>query len=200
MTVETLEQGKGTKGAQEDVTRALAVAREYAERQDGRKAEAVLRQILTTHPDHPEALHELGVIALRSGQPTVAVPLLRSAAAGAPGLWNYHSNLGVACRAAGRQTEALEAYREALRLNPKSPACHYNVANLLRQIGELTEAEGHYRDALRANPAYHQARITLAEVLRDQGRVTDARRELASIPSTAAEAKAAAELLARLKG
>ena len=43
------------------------------------EAEALYRQILATETEHPDSLHMLGVIAQQSGQPHLAIELIRRA-------------------------------------------------------------------------------------------------------------------------
>lgn len=183
----------------QDVASALVIARDAREHGQLARADAVLRMILVTHPDHPEALHECGLVALQGGQGELAASLLEGAIALKADVWYFHSNLGVAYRTIGRLDSALAAYREALRLAPHSPAGYFNVGNLLRQQGKPAEAMEHYRQALAISAGYQAPRLALGELLAEAGDHEEARRCLSAIPPDAPEAAAAARLLAGFK-
>src|SRR4051794_3002523 len=57
-------------------------------------AEAIYRQILSSHPSHAPALHLLGVIAYQSGETADAIELISRAIAINPNVASFHSNLG----------------------------------------------------------------------------------------------------------
>ncbi len=88
--------------------------------QAGRLAEAerAYRQVLATHPNHPHALHQLGMLAMQARQFDAAITLLRRALQVAPTQPAFHANLGEAYRHAGQPGPAAESYRRALELNP----------------------------------------------------------------------------------
>src|SRR3954471_14271860 len=77
------------------------------------EAEAIYRQVLQAQPDHAEAMHLLGVIALQCGNPQAGVELIERAIAAAPAMAGFYSNLGEGYRALGKLTEAERAYRKA---------------------------------------------------------------------------------------
>src|SRR4051794_11927710 len=74
------------------------------------EAEAIYRQILSLNPDHADALHFLGVIALQAGRWEPAIDLFRRSIAVKPSHGGYHVHLGEALRMAGRIAEAAEAF------------------------------------------------------------------------------------------
>ena len=82
------------------------------------EAESIYRQILNADPDHPGALHLLGVIALQSGKNDHAVEFITKALAIKPDYAEAHSNLGVALQGLGRLDEAIASYHKALAIKP----------------------------------------------------------------------------------
>ena len=58
------------------------------------EAESIYQQILENTPNHPVALHLLGVIAHQVGKNTIAVDLITKALASKPDYSEAHSNLG----------------------------------------------------------------------------------------------------------
>ncbi len=82
------------------------------------EAEAIYRKILAQEPSHPDSLHLLGVIAQQTGQPQIAVDLIRRAIAAQPAIAAFHSNLGLALTDRGELDEAITAFCRALDLQP----------------------------------------------------------------------------------
>src|SRR5437588_388789 len=82
------------------------------------QAEAIYRQILAQAPDHPAALHGLGVLAHQLGRNDAAADLISRAVALIPAnpLWQAH--LAEVYRQLGRMDDAIAAYRRAVALRP----------------------------------------------------------------------------------
>jgi len=137
-------------------------------------AEALYRQILTAQPNHPEALHFLGLIAHQVGRHEVAVELMRHAILLDPNNAFAYSNLGIVCLALGRVDEGLAAFRRALELKPDYPEAHVNLGAALNDQGRSDEAMAAFRRALELKPGYPEARNNLGNALRDRGRLTEA--------------------------
>jgi protein O-GlcNAc transferase len=125
------------------------------------QAEILYRQILAQQPNHADALHNLGAIALHMGHTDSAVDLFRRTIAVLPGYEEAHSNLGIALKEKGQVDEAIAAYRQALALKPDYPQAHNNLGNALLFHGQLTEAIAAFRQAIRLNPSYPDAHSNL---------------------------------------
>ena len=80
------------------------------------QAETLYRRILRSHPEQPDALHLLGVVAHQRGQNAAAEALIRNAIRLSPRVPDYHNNLGNALQAQGKPAEAEDSYRRALGL------------------------------------------------------------------------------------
>src|SRR2546423_10988198 len=80
-------------------------------------AEAIYRRVLTAVPEHPVALHYLGVLAHQFGRHEDAIALIERSVALLP-RGSYYSNLGEAYRAAKRFDNAAAAFRKAIELEP----------------------------------------------------------------------------------
>lgn len=159
---------------------ALALLAEGASHhQAGRlqQAESIYRQALDLHPDHPEALHLLGLLAYRVGQLDKAEALLCRAIRQDAKNPLYHFNLGVVLQKDGRTEEAAESYRKALSLNPNYVEAQNNLGNALRDVGQVQEAIDAYRRALALNPHYVEAHNNLGVAFKEHG---DLDRSLAS--------------------
>jgi len=138
------------------------------------QAEQIYRQILQAHPNHPEALHLLGVVAHQMGNHAAAVELIGAALRCQPGKAVYLCNLANACEALGQRDEALAHLRRAVSLEPSWAAGHLQLANLLRGRGQLDEAAACYRRVLELKPDHVGAWFALGRVHHKQGRLDEA--------------------------
>lgn len=127
----------------------LAIAHHRAGRLD--LAEQAYTQLRRENPDHPDALHLLGVIAHQRGDAARAVTLIRQAIAVRPGIAAFHANLAEALRASGELAGAIEHGRQALELEPGFHPARGNLALALTEAGRLEEAVVEFERALAAN-------------------------------------------------
>jgi tetratricopeptide (TPR) repeat protein len=93
-------------------------------------AEELYRQILEEHPEHPDALHLLGVLAYQIGDYEVAEELIRHAIDVDHDIADYHNNLGEVLRVTGRLDDARQSYQQALQLNPEHQNAQMNLDKL----------------------------------------------------------------------
>ncbi len=144
--------------------------------QAGRLAEAqsLYRQILASNPNHPDALHLLGVLAHQTGQPVPAETLIRRALTLQPQAAAYHNSLGHVLRALNRPADAEAAYRTALRLQPNTPDFHHHIGLAQKDQGRTADAETAFRHAIRLRRDFVPARIDLANLLIETGRAQEA--------------------------
>jgi protein O-GlcNAc transferase len=150
----------------------LALSRHQAGRLA--EAEALYRQILGAQPNHADALHLLGVIALQAGRHEIAVEWIHKAILLNPNHPAAHSNLGEACRRMGRLDEAIAAFRRALELKPDSPETHNNLGVALKAQGHLDNAISSYRQALKLKPGHPDAHNNLGNALSGKGQIDEA--------------------------
>jgi predicted TPR repeat methyltransferase len=103
-----------------------------------RQAEAGYRAALRDEPDHPDALHWLGVLTLQAGRPGAAIPLLARAAARRPTDLAFAHNLGQALLSAGRAGDAIAVLERVLKLHPGHAASRMalGLARLARNVPE----------------------------------------------------------------
>ena len=72
------------------------------------EAEAIYRQVLRAEPNHPDALHLLGLIAHQAGKSDLAIELIGKAIKAKPSDPLYHSNLGNMLRERGSLERAVK--------------------------------------------------------------------------------------------
>jgi len=148
----------------------------YAAHQAGRLAEAMrgYRRVLKAAPDHPDALHLLGIALLRSNDAKEAIAPLRRAARLKPDDAAVRLNLGNALAQAGRAEEAVESYRQACGLKPDLADAWFNLGNVLDQRGAHEEALAAYDRALSIDGRHPGYRNNRGLCLKALGRLDDA--------------------------
>ncbi|MEA2708106.1 MAG: hypothetical protein QOF78_707, partial [Phycisphaerales bacterium] len=132
------------------------------------QAEAMYREVLQRHPDHPDALHLLGVAAHQQGRHEEACALIRRAIARNPSCAAFHYNLAEALRPLGQLAQAETAFRRAIELEPGNADAHNSLGNLLLAQRRLDEAAACCRRALALNPQLAAAQYNLGTVLLEQ--------------------------------
>jgi tetratricopeptide (TPR) repeat protein len=133
------------------------------------QADAIYRQILRTHPDHPDALHLSGLIAYQEGRTRMAVELIARAVRANPDSPRFYNNLGQAQRKEGNLDGAIESYRRAIALKPDHVEAHFNLGNVLCEQSRFNEALEHYRSAIALKPDHVEALFALGKVLQAGG-------------------------------
>jgi tetratricopeptide (TPR) repeat protein len=142
----------------------------------GRLQEAgrIYQSVLARNPNHPDALHLLGVVVHQLGQHQQAAQLISRAISLRPAAPAYYANLAEVWRALGQLDKAVECCRIALRLQPSYPEAANNLGLALLQTGNIAEAIEHFQAALQLRPNFAMAHNNLANALRTQGDVTAA--------------------------
>ena len=88
------------------------------------EAERAYQTLLRDVPQHPVALHYLGLIAMHRGDFDLAQELIAESLAAAPADIRARQSLGQVLRALGRVDEEIELYRATLALAPESASIH----------------------------------------------------------------------------
>jgi tetratricopeptide (TPR) repeat protein len=146
-----------------------------AHHQAGRIAEAerLYRGILAVVPEHPEAMHHLGIVAMQCGKPQVALQLIGRAVELHPSAAALN-NLGEALRTLGRVTEAVDCYRKAIAIDDRQSNALANLGLALTTLKQWPEAETSLRKCLSLVPNHLAALVGLANVLTLLSRFDDA--------------------------
>lgn len=115
-------------------------------------AEACYREVLEISPDHPNALHFMGVIEHQKDNNDVAIDLIRRAIDQIPDMADAHSNLGAAYYAQGKLVSAEASFSRAIELNPDLVDARFNLATVLEDQERWAEAAQSYEAACTAAP------------------------------------------------
>ena len=139
--------------------------------QSGRlpEAEKLCQQILRRQPDHGDAMHMLGILALQKGEHDVAADLIRRAILHIPSNPHAHCNLATALQNMGKADEAIDAYRQAIAVEPRLLKAHSNLGVLLAKTGQTDEAIAAFRQAVAIDPNFMFGHYNLGNVLKGKG-------------------------------
>ncbi len=138
------------------------------------EAEGIYTLVLQMEPNHPVALHLLGVIAHQVGKTDIAVDLIGKALAIKPDFAEAHSNLGNVLKEQGKIDDAVARYHKALAIQPNFAEAHSNLGLVLQEQGKMDDAVARYDKALAIKPNYAEAHSNLGLVLQEQGKMDDA--------------------------
>jgi Flp pilus assembly protein TadD len=132
-------------------------------------AERHYRAAIAIAPEHPAALHYLGVVLYQRNRLAEALPLLDRAVALAPEEPEFHNNRGLALAASQREGEAIAEYRRALALRPEHTSAWNNLGLALQASGDVAGAIDAFRTGLRVAPESPQLHWNLSLALLLQG-------------------------------
>jgi tetratricopeptide (TPR) repeat protein len=138
------------------------------------EAEALYRAILAEQPEHPDALHMLGLLAHQAGRHQEAEKLICQALAIHGPHPLYHANLGGVYLALGQINDAVAQCRKVIELAPQDAENHNRLGVALRRQGRLDEAATCFTESLRLDPNHVDARCNLSGVLQRQGKLPEA--------------------------
>jgi tetratricopeptide (TPR) repeat protein len=156
------------------VEQSLVLADQHHRAGRPAEAERICRDVLSTQPGHPDALHLLGVVAAQTGRLDEGIELILRAVEGRPSFAPAWANLGCALVNAGQLVEAQAAYERLARLQPNDAAPHYALGLILKDLGRVEEAADAFARAVRLNPRFPEAHLKLGMCLRALGRTEEA--------------------------
>jgi len=131
-------------------------------------AAAAYSRVLDQAPEHFDALHLLGVIALQEGDFNRAVNLIGSALRRKPNHPPHapaYSNRAMALRGLGRHEESLADFETAIKLGLNTADAHFNRAMSLRDLRYFEAAVEAFNAATAINPSHVEAHFERGQVL-----------------------------------
>jgi tetratricopeptide (TPR) repeat protein len=148
-------------------------ARTLHEQGDLAQANGLYGAIISRAPDHADALHMRGLLALQAGHPQPAVDLMSRAIAIEPCAF-MHFNRAVALARLDRLDDAIADYAAATALQPSLAPAHKGRADLLRRIGQPEKAVVALGAAIALSPQDPSLHEAVADALRSLGRPAEA--------------------------
>ncbi len=134
--------------------------------------------VLQRAPADAAALHDLGLVYLRQGQPDRAIATLRGSLGADPDRPETHNALGGILWETGARAEAEKAWREAIRLQPDFAEAHNNLAQTLHAAGDFRQTQYHFEKAIQLDPKYAVARYNYGVALAQGQRFEAAQTQL----------------------
>ncbi|HEY3299155.1 MAG TPA: class I SAM-dependent methyltransferase [Methylophilaceae bacterium] len=144
-------------------------------------AEQLCQQIIVSLPTQPEALHLLGVIALRDGQVELAIQRFTKALRYANKHFMLHANLGLAYHEQGNLALAERQYQLALQINPQYVDAYFNYHALKIDATNLSPSLSLLNKLLKVQPVDIEAKLSLAILLEYAGKQDEAKPYIESI-------------------
>ena len=157
-----------------DVTVLFQQAASCFQRNQVGMAEQILHGILETSPNHADANHLLGLVAIHNQRHDAAAEYITRAIEANPGQPIYYYNLGIALQAAGNSTAASTAYWQAINLNPHFIEAYINYGNSLKEQDRLAEALNAYEKVVQLAPERARSHYNLGNTLNSLGRRKEA--------------------------
>ena len=115
-------------------------------------AERIYQEILESEPNHFDALHMLGMVALQRRHTERGIELIRKAIGQNDKVAAAHNNLGKAFSDLKRPEQALASFDRAIALDPSLAEAHVNRGNALVNLRRAGEALASYRQAIALKP------------------------------------------------
>ena len=145
------------------------------------QAKAICQQIIKAVPAQIDAVHLLGLIALKDGNIQLAVMHLSNVVKRDATKPQYIANLGFAYHEQGRLDLAIAAYRKAVSIEPRYLDAHYNLHAALIDAKNLAPAIASLEAVIQLNPQDADATFMLGMLQDYQGNTKTAEAEFAKI-------------------
>lgn len=132
-------------------------------------AKLLYENILRVQPEHPDALHLLGVIALQYRDYMQAVTLIDKAISIIPNNAAFYSNRGLALQELKQIEAAIASYNQAIAIDPNYADAYCNRGSALNNLNQFEQAIASYDQAIAVKPDYADAYYNRGCVLHDLG-------------------------------
>ena len=146
------------------ISEELGRATHYHSAGDFRRAEQAYQRILAVVPDHPVAMHQLGLIAMQTGDATKALEWFQRAAQTDPLNADVQTDLGCILKDAGKITEAIASFERAVSLDPNSIIALHNLGDILIEQGEYQQAQTFFQRVLKLRPDLAETHCSLGNL------------------------------------
>ena len=142
-----------------ELTIEQALQQGVAAHKDGKlqDAERLYRAILHSQPTHPDANHNLGVLAVSVKKADMALPLFKTALEANPKIekfWLSYIDALIKEKQNEVAKQVLEQAKKQGVAGKKLAKAHNNLGNTLKELGRLDEAEASYTQAIALKPDY----------------------------------------------
>lgn len=136
------------------------------------QAEATYRDVLARQPDHPDALHFLGLLLHQQGDSVTAAGLIERALCACPDYTDALKNLGNIHQECGNAGQAEDCYRRALEIDDQDADTWNNLCVALKNQRRFAEAIAAGRRAADLDPRKAANWFNLGNALAKAGQLT----------------------------
>ena len=147
---------------------ALARAAQLLEGNHLTQAASIVKTLLATTPDDPDALHLLGLLTAKKGDAAAAEELLERALSLRPSYPACRQNLGILLMQS-EPARAEQCFRRVVEDVPNATVAHRHLATLAQQRKDLPGAARELKEVIRYAPLDEEALRALAEVYQSMG-------------------------------
>jgi len=138
------------------------------------EAERFYQTILQSQPTHPDANHNLGVLAVSLNKAEVALPLFKAALEANPNIEQFWLSYIDALMKKNQFEEAEVASKKALDLKQDFIKVKLYLSGILLKLERLEEAEASLRQLISLKPDFAEAHSNLGITLQELGRLEEA--------------------------
>lgn len=131
------------------------------------EAQTYYAKVLQLAPQHLQAFHLLGIVALQTNQPQRALTILRGVVTALPQSAAAQNDLGNAQFQLGQFASAICSYEQAIGLNPDYFEAQFNRANALLEMKHYEEAVRGFNIAIAISPDNPAAYVNRGNALRE---------------------------------
>ncbi len=137
-------------------------------------AEKIYRDILQRAPDHPDALHMLGLLYSQHKQFERAQECLQRAVEVYPDSEVYLTSLGQLFASMGDAERAIECFNKAIIIDRKFPKPYFALAKIYRDNEDYLMAEEFFRKTVERKPNHYAAWNNLGNMLQKAEKTDEA--------------------------
>ena len=140
-----------------------------------REAEHFYKTILQSQPSHPDANHNLGVLAVSLNKAEAALPLFKAALDANPNIEQFWLSYIDALVKKNQLEDAKVASKKALNLKQDFIKVNLYLSGILLNLDRLEEAEKSLRKLISIKPDFAEAHSNLGITLQKLGRLEEAK-------------------------
>ncbi len=138
------------------------------------EAEALYRRLLSMDPEHPDALHLLGLVCHQTGRSSEGIQWIRKALMVRPDEPVFLGNLGTILLGVGPAYEAVKVWQRLIELGHDSAENQVRLGRSFAQAGQHAQALDSLEQALKLTPSSVSGQFHRANALRNLGRLDEA--------------------------
>ena len=126
------------------------------------EADQLFKQLITSNPDNPNALHFGGITKYQLGSYEKALELLSRAIQAAPNYAEVYNSQGIVLLEQREYEKARQSFVTAINLKDDYSNAYANLGSSLKGLGNFSEACGAYNTAIQLDPNNREAAYNLA--------------------------------------